>query len=199
MPPPPGGSSVLVMVHWPALPKALQFPVDEYPDGMGFSVAVHVGSPKASVTVNIAGLDSEALAEDGDTVPLAQVRLTVTEAGLLSLKSLSTRNVKEPSGGGVMRTLTIVHCPTLSVAEQFPVDEYPGGIGLSMAVHVGSPLAPVTVNTAGLDSEALAEDGDTVPLPQLRLTVTEAGLLSLKSLWTVKFTALGTISVFPVP
>ena len=55
-----------------------------------------------------------------------------------------------------------------------------------MAVQVGLPVYPVTVKTAGVASEALAEAGRAVPLAQERETVTEAGLLSEKSLLTVK-------------
>jgi len=43
------------------------------------------------------------------------------------------------------------------------------------------PLPPVTVKVAGVLSEAGAEAGDTVPWLQLSVTVTEAGLLSVKS------------------
>ena len=55
-----------------------------------------------------------------------------------------------------------------------------------MAVHEGLPVYPLTVKTAGVASEALAVAGRAVPLAQERDTVTEAGLLSEKSLLTVK-------------
>jgi hypothetical protein len=70
-----------------------------------------------------------------------------------------------------------------------------------VAVQVGSPEAPVTVNTAGLDSEALADPGVTVPLVQDRDTVTDIGLLSSKFLFTVKLAETGVMLtvVLPVP
>ena len=55
-----------------------------------------------------------------------------------------------------------------------------------MAVQVGLPVYPVTVKTAGVDSEALAEAGRAVPLAQERETVTLAPLSGTKSLLTVK-------------
>ena len=55
-----------------------------------------------------------------------------------------------------------------------------------MAVQVGLPEKPDTVKDAGVASEALAEAGDAAPEAQERETVTEAGLLSEKSLLTVK-------------
>jgi hypothetical protein len=70
------------------------------------------------------------------------------------------------------RLFTIVHEPALSGAEHVPLDEYPGGTGASVAVHVGSPVKPVTVNVAGLPSFAGADAGEAVPLAQLTLTVT---------------------------
>jgi len=45
------------------------------------------------VTANDAGVDSDALAVAGESLPLAQDRLTVTRAALLSEKSLLTWNV----------------------------------------------------------------------------------------------------------
>jgi hypothetical protein len=38
--------SVLVIVHEPAVSAAEHDPVDSYPDGIGDSVAVHVGLPR---------------------------------------------------------------------------------------------------------------------------------------------------------
>jgi hypothetical protein len=97
-------------------------------------VAVHVGSPVKPLTVKTAGVDSEALAEAGLAVPVAHDRDTVTEAALLSLKSLFTVKV------AVFSVLTIVQDPAESAAAQVPVDVYPVGIGDSVAVQVGSPL-----------------------------------------------------------
>jgi hypothetical protein len=48
-------------------------------------------------------------------------------------------------------------------------------------VQFGSPTNPVTVNEAGVDSEAGAEAGLAAPLAQERLTVTLAALLGTKS------------------
>jgi hypothetical protein len=56
-----------------------------------------------------------------------------------------------------------------------------------VAVHVGSPLYPVTVKVAGLASEADADAGDTLAPGQERLTVTDALLLSLKSFFTLNW------------
>ena len=59
-------------------------------------MAVQVGSPSKPVTVNVAGVASEAVAEVGDTLyntlPLAQDRLTITNAMLLGTKSFPTLN-----------------------------------------------------------------------------------------------------------
>jgi hypothetical protein len=62
-------------------------------------------------------------------------------------------------------------------------------------VQFGSPLNPVTVNTAGVASEALAVAGVSVPLAQDRLTVTLAGLFGWKSLLTVN---VALFSVFRI-
>jgi hypothetical protein len=69
------------------------------------------------VTVNTAGVASEALADAGDTLPLAQESETVTLAPLLGTKSLATVNV------AVFRVLTIVHDPALRAAEHVPLEE----------------------------------------------------------------------------
>lgn len=58
-----------------------------------------------------AGVDSDAGALDGVTVPLEQLAVTVTLAGLLSEKSLLTVNVATAS-------LTMVQVPEDSVAWQ---------------------------------------------------------------------------------
>ena len=55
-----------------------------------------------------------------------------------------------------------------------------------MAVHVAPAVKPVTVKLAGVASEAEAEAGDTVPLEQVRPTVTDAVLFGMKSLFTLK-------------
>ena len=64
------------------------------------TVAVQSGSPLKPVTVNAAGSASEAGALSGETLPLAQDRLTVTLAPLSGMKSLSTLKVvpAKPSG-----------------------------------------------------------------------------------------------------
>jgi hypothetical protein len=51
---------------------------------------VQTGSPEGPLTVKFAGAASEALAEAGETEPLAQERDTVTLAALLGTKSLFT-------------------------------------------------------------------------------------------------------------
>ena len=61
--------------------------------------------------MNTAGVDSEAVALPGVTVPLEQLAVTVTPIALLSEKSLFTVNVASGS-------LTIVQLPVPSVAEQ---------------------------------------------------------------------------------
>ena len=68
------------------------------------------------VSVNSAGEPSAALALTGLTVPESQRRLTLTEAGLLSLKSFLTRNL------ALRRVLVIVHSPALSAAAHVPVE-----------------------------------------------------------------------------
>jgi len=68
------------------------------------------------VSVNSAGEPSAALALTGLTVPESQRRLTLTEAGLLSLKSFFTRNL------ALRRVLVIVHSPALSAAAHVPVE-----------------------------------------------------------------------------
>ena len=68
------------------------------------------------VSVNSAGEPSAALALTGLTMPESQRRLTLTEAGLLSLKSFLTRNL------ALRRVLVIVHSPALSAAAHVPVE-----------------------------------------------------------------------------
>ena len=85
------------------------------------------------VTVNTAGVLSEALADAGAAVPDAQDRLTVTLIGLFGTKSFCTVKVAELS------VLTIVQEPALRFAAQLPLDVYPVGTGASVAVHKGSP------------------------------------------------------------
>jgi hypothetical protein len=67
--------------------------------------------------VKDAGVASDALALAGEAVPVAQDRLTVTEAPLFGTKSLTTVNV------AVLRVLTTVQEPVLRVAEQVPLEE----------------------------------------------------------------------------
>ena len=54
-------------------------------------------------------------------------------------------------------------------------------------MQVGSPLYPVSVNTAGAISEALALAGLAVPEVQVRETVTLAGLSGTKSFFTTNW------------
>ena len=79
-------------------------------------MAVQLGSPVKPVTVKVAGVASEALAEAGKAVPEAQDRLTVTEAALLSEKSLRTVNWAE------FRVLVMVQVPALRAALQVPLE-----------------------------------------------------------------------------
>jgi hypothetical protein len=67
-----------------------------------------------------------------------------------------------------------------------------------VAVHVGSPVKPVTVKDAGVASVALADAGDAVPLAQERETVTDAPLLSEKSLLTVKAAVFRVLMIVQV-
>jgi hypothetical protein len=75
-----------------------------------------LGLPSKPVTVKVAGAASEALAEAGETLPLAQDRLTVTEAPLLGTKSLLTLN------WAVLRVLVMVQLPALRAAPQVPLE-----------------------------------------------------------------------------
>jgi hypothetical protein len=84
---------------------------------MGDSVAVHDGLPVNPVTVNDAGVASEADADAGDAEPVAQARDTVTDPAALGTKSLLTVKV------ALLRVLTIVQEPVASAAEQVPEEE----------------------------------------------------------------------------
>jgi hypothetical protein len=75
---------------------------------------VQFGLPVKPVTVNVAGVVSEALAEAGEAVPLAQESDTVTEAALFGTKSLLTSKV------ALFSVLTIVQDPAESAAAQVP-------------------------------------------------------------------------------
>jgi hypothetical protein len=94
---------------------------------------VQFGSPVKPVTVKTAGVASEALADAGLALPLAQDSETVTLAPLLGTKSLLTWKVSE------VIVLTIVQLPALRAALQVPLDVYPAGTGDSVAVQFGSP------------------------------------------------------------
>ena len=136
------------------------------------------------MTLNEAGEASLAEALAGVTEPLVQIRPTVTSATLLSEKSLLTVTVP------VRSVFVIVHWPTaMSAALHVPVEAYPAGIGVSVAVQFGSPVWPVTANEAGEASLAEALAGVTDPLAQLSVTVTLAALLGTKSLRTSKVVA----------
>jgi hypothetical protein len=158
----------------------MQVPEEPYPDGIGDSVAVQFGSPEKPVTVKTAGVASEADAEAGLALPLAQESETVTLAALLGTKSLFTWKVSE------VIVFVIVQPPALSAALQVALEVYPAGTGDSVAVQFGSPVKPVTVKTAGVASEALADAGLALPLAQDSVTVTLAALLGTKSLFTWK-------------
>jgi hypothetical protein len=67
--------------------------------------------------VKTAGVDSDALAEAGVALPVAQARETVTLAALFGTKSLFTVNVAELS------VFTIVQEPVARAAEQVPDEE----------------------------------------------------------------------------
>lgn len=88
-------------------------------------------------------------------------------------------------GLGVINVFVMVHEPAARVALHVPLELYPAGIGDSVAVQTALPLAPVTVKTAGVDSDAGADAGASVPSVQESVTVTGAALLSEKSLLTV--------------
>jgi len=66
-------------------------------------------------------------------------------------------------------------------------------------VQSGSPVDPVTVNAAGVLSEALAEAGVAVPVMQLKETVTDAALFGTKSFWTVKFAVFSVLTIVHDP
>jgi hypothetical protein len=80
-------------------------------------VAVHEGLPVNPVTVKTAGVDSEADAVAGVSVPLAQTKDTVTDPPAFGWKSLLTVKV------ALLRVLTIVQEPVVSGAEQVPDEE----------------------------------------------------------------------------
>jgi len=86
-----------------------------YPAGTP-SVAVQVAPALKPVTVKLAGSDSDAEVSSFATDPDEQVRVTVTLAALLSVKSLFTTTWAE------RRVLTIVHVPADNGAEHVPVE-----------------------------------------------------------------------------
>jgi len=185
--------SVLTIVQEPVKSGAVHVPLEEYPAGIGDSVAVQDGFPTKPVTVNTPGDDSDTEAVAGVSVPLAHASDTVTLAALLSLKSLLTVKL------AVFSVLTIVQDPVIRGAEQVPLDVYPAGIGDSVAVHDGLPVNPVTVNAAGVDSDAEADAGLADPVAQTRETVTEAALLGTKSLLTVKLALFSVLTIVQDP
>ena len=156
-----------------------------YPAGTGDSVAVQVAPGLKPVIVVENAVASEADPEAGDGVPLVQDTLTLTDAALLGTKSLCTASV------ALFSVFVIVHVPADSDAWQVPVDVYVAGITDSVAVQVGLPTYEVTVNDAGVASDAEAEPGDTDPLVQDRLTLTEAPLFGTKSLCTANVAGAG--------
>ena len=86
------------------------------------------------VTVKFAGSDSEAVGSSFATLPEVQVTPTVTSAALLSEKSLSTTT------WALRSVFVIVQEPAERAATHVPVEEYPAGIGDSVAVQSGSPV-----------------------------------------------------------
>jgi hypothetical protein len=86
------------------------------------------------VTVVVNGVASEAEPDAGLGVPLVHVMLTLTDAPLFGTKSLFTVKV------AMFCVFTIVQEPTVTLALHVPLELYPVGIGVSVAVHSGSPL-----------------------------------------------------------
>jgi hypothetical protein len=68
-----------------------------------------------------------------------------------------------------------------------------------VAVHVGSPEKPETVNDAGVASEALADAGEAEPLRQESETVTDAPLFGAKSLATVNVAVFSVLTIVHDP
>jgi hypothetical protein len=66
-------------------------------------------------------------------------------------------------------------------------------------VQFGSPEKPLTVNEAGVASEADAEAGLTLAEPQDSVTVTLAALFGTKSLMTWKFAVLSVFTMVQEP
>ena len=64
------------------------------------------------------------------------------------------------------------------------------GTVVSVPVHCGSPVKPVTVKSAGSLSEAVPSFVATLPLTQESVTVTSIGLSSLKSFFTWKVSSV---------
>ena len=79
-------------------------------------MAVQFGLPVKPLTVKVAGVASEALAEAGDAEPEAQERETETEALLSGTKSLMT--VKVP-----VVVLVMVQEPIVKNSAQVPEEE----------------------------------------------------------------------------
>jgi hypothetical protein len=137
--------------------------------------------------VNDAGEDSEAEPDSVATEPLPpQSRVTVTLPVVSGTQSLNTPKLP------LCSVLEIVQPPPWPAAgsklsEQWPIEMYPAGVGLSVAVQLGLPVNPVTWNVPGEPSEMSWGFVDvTVPLRQMSVTLTCAELLSEKSLETTK-------------
>ena len=64
-----------------------------------------------------------------------------------------------------------------------------------MAVQVAPGRAPVTVKTAGVDSDAFSGVAVTVPEVQVSLTGTVATLFGMKSLWTTTVSLLSVLAI----
>ena len=117
-------------------------------------MAVQVAPALAPSMLNTAGETSEAHRGLLVTVPLVQLRLTLTLAVLLSLKFLCT--VKDHQRTTWTGVLTMVQLP-LSGSPFWQPDSflvYPDGTEFSVAVQVAPALAPSMLNTAGEASEA---------------------------------------------
>ena len=139
------------------------------------------------MTVALNGVASEAVPDAGEGVPLVQVTLTGTDAPLFGTKSLFTVSV------ALFRVFVIVQedvpFTVMATFTQFAwLAVYPAGT-VSVAVQVAPTVKPVTATDRGVASLAWPLEGEGVPLVQLRLTLTVAALLGMKSLLIVSVAA----------
>src|SRR5712692_2095286 len=146
------------------------------------------------VTVKLAGLAPLAGCGLLVTVPATQPRLTLTVAGLLSLKTLLTVKV------ALLSVLVIVQeaeplAARLTELQSSLSVEAAGAVPSEAVQVVPAAGMPVTVKLAGLAPLAGCGLLVTVPATQPRLTLTVAGLLSLKTLLTVKVALLSVLVI----